>query len=277
MSKHILYSIAVAMSISLVTLLFIQGVWIRNAFKLSEVNFKSDVSEAANEFVLQLEKNEINAQFKAHNRRTSILNMIDSLNRSIEKLQIQNPDVRFEESMQDISGDEVKKEISGIILDYDTPRAYWQTPEPVEGTFPNCYSRDSLVSYEGKPCNSCPFNELGSKTGDTLAKACKEQVAIYLLRPDNIMPIIVRIPATSKFIFQKYMARLISNMIPFYGVVTRITLEKATSKGGQPYAQFSFEAVNLLSKEEADSARNFGQKFAEMVNTAYEMEVKAAV
>jgi two-component system phosphate regulon sensor histidine kinase PhoR len=90
------------MSISLVTLLLIQGVWIRNALILSEANFKSDVSEAANAFVLQLEKNEINAQFQTLNRRAVILEMIDSLNRSLEYLQIQNPDVRFEENMRDI-------------------------------------------------------------------------------------------------------------------------------------------------------------------------------
>jgi two-component system phosphate regulon sensor histidine kinase PhoR len=102
MSKHILYSIAVAMSISLVTLLFIQGVWIRNALKLSEINFKSEVSEAAGAFVVQLEKNEITTQFKAQRRRTNVLNMIDSLNQSIENLRIQNPDVRFEENVRDI-------------------------------------------------------------------------------------------------------------------------------------------------------------------------------
>jgi two-component system phosphate regulon sensor histidine kinase PhoR len=102
MSKHILYSIALAMSISLITLLFIQGVWVRNAFKLSEVNFRSDVSEAADAFILQLEKNEISTQFKTQRRRANVLNMIDSLNQSIENLRIQNPDVRFEENVQDI-------------------------------------------------------------------------------------------------------------------------------------------------------------------------------
>ncbi len=118
MSKHILYSIAVAMSISLVTLLFIQGVWIRNAFRLSEVNFKSDVSDAANAFILQLEKNEINTHFKTLNRRTALLNMIDSLNRSIEKLQTQNPNVHFEENMQDILA--AINDETGLIVQEDT-------------------------------------------------------------------------------------------------------------------------------------------------------------
>ena len=39
MSKQALYSVTVAMSISLVTLLFIQGVWVYNASELSETNF----------------------------------------------------------------------------------------------------------------------------------------------------------------------------------------------------------------------------------------------
>ncbi len=32
-----------------------------------------------------------------------------------------------------LSGDEAAKELTGIILDYSTPRAYWNTPDPVEG------------------------------------------------------------------------------------------------------------------------------------------------
>ncbi len=32
-----------------------------------------------------------------------------------------------------LSGDEAAKELTGIILDYSTPRAYWDSPDPVEG------------------------------------------------------------------------------------------------------------------------------------------------
>ena len=165
-----------------------------------------------------------------------------------------------------LSGDEIQKELSGIILDYTTPRAYWDTPDPIEGTPPVCFSRDSLVSCEGNPCNRCQFNTFGSKDGDSPAKACKESVQIFLLRPDNIMPVIVRVPVTSKLIFQRYMARLIGKMIPISGVITRITLEKATSKAGKPYALYNFEAVSVLSPEETANARAFGQRFMEVLN-----------
>ncbi len=167
-----------------------------------------------------------------------------------------------------LSGETMEKSITGIILDYTTPRAYWDTPDPVEGTPPVCFSSDSLVSHDGKACGTCPFNDFGSKDGETNAKACKESVVLFLLRPDNIMPILVRVPVSSKMIFQRYMTRLIGKMIPVSGVVTKITLEKTTNKTGQPYALYNFEAVETLSTEEAENARAFGKKFMELVNAS---------
>lgn len=170
-----------------------------------------------------------------------------------------------------LAGEELHKELTGIILDYTTPRAYWDTPDPIEGTPPVCYSQDSLVSYEGKPCRHCPMNTFGSKDGESNAKACKEYVSIFLLRPDNIMPMILRVPVSSKLIFQRYLTRLIGKMLPLSGVVTRITLEKTTNKTGQPYSLYKFEAVDTLSPEEAVKAKAFAQEFMEVI-TAAELE-----
>jgi len=171
-------------------------------------------------------------------------------------------------SVPGLSGDETAKELTGIILNYTTPRAYWDTPDPVEGTPPVCFSRDSITSEDEEACVHCPFNTYGSKDGDSNAKAWKESVVIFLLRPDNIMPLLVRVPVTSKLIFLRYMARLIGKMIPLSGVVTRIMLDKATSKAGKPYALFNFEAISILGPEEAAQARTFGQQFMELIDVA---------
>ena len=169
-----------------------------------------------------------------------------------------------------LSGDDIEKELVGIIADYTLPRAYWSTPDPVEGTPPVCYSRNSIASYpDGKPCNRCEFNTHGSKNGgETNAKACKESVMIFLLRPDSILPAIVRVPVSSKTIFLRYMTRLVGRMIPLSGVVTKITLEKATNKTGQAYSLYNFEAVSTLSPEEVATAKAFGQGFMEIMNAA---------
>lgn len=171
-------------------------------------------------------------------------------------------------SVPGLSGEEPQKELSGIILDYTTPRAYWDTPDPAEGTPPACMSNNSILSQDGKACIHCPYNDFGSKDGETNAKACKESVLLFLLRPDNIIPLLVRVPVTSKSRFLKYATRLLSTLTPISSVVTKITLEKATSKSGKPYALFQFEAVNALSEEDAFHARKFSKQFMEIVHAA---------
>ena len=167
-----------------------------------------------------------------------------------------------------LAGAEAEKELVGIILDYTTPRAYWDTPDPVEGTPPICASRDSLISQDGKICAQCPYNTFGSKDGESSAKACKESVLLFLLRPNSIMPLLIRVPVTSKPRFLRYMARLVGTLTPLNGVVTKITLEKATSKAGKPYALFNFEAVSVLGPEESAHARAFAEQFMEIVDAA---------
>lgn len=171
-------------------------------------------------------------------------------------------------SVPGLSGDEAEKELYGIILDYTTPRAYWDSPDPVEGTPPACLSKNSIISEDGKACAHCPFNDYGSKDGESNAKACKESALLFLLRPNNILPLLVRVPVTSKGRFLKYATRLLSTLTPLSSVVTKISLEKATSKGGKPFALFNFEAVSILSPEEAAQAKAFGQQFMDIVNTA---------
>lgn len=171
-------------------------------------------------------------------------------------------------SVPGLSGEEAEKELTGIVLDYTTPRAYWDTPDPVEGMPPVCLSQNSIVSHDGKACAHCPFNTFGSKDGESNAKACKESVLIFLLRPNSIMPLLVRVPVTSKARFLKYTARLVGTLRPINGVVTKITLEKATSKAGKPYALYNFEVADILDREEAALAKGYAKQFMEIVNAA---------
>lgn len=165
-----------------------------------------------------------------------------------------------------LSGEEAEKELTGIILDYTMPRAYWDTPDPVEGTPPACMSRDSIISDAGKACAHCHYNDFGSKDGDSNAKACKESVLLFLLRPNNILPLLVRVPVTSKIRFLRYVTRLVGTMTPISSVVTKISLEKTTNKTGQPYVLYNFEVVDTLETEEAVQARAYTKQFMEIIN-----------
>ena len=171
-------------------------------------------------------------------------------------------------SVPGLSGEEAEKELTGIILDYMTPRAYWATSDPVEGMPPTCLSKDSLISADGKVCAHCPCNDFGSKDGESNAKACKESVLLFLLRPGSVFPLLVRVPVTSKKLFLKYTTRLVSRLTPLSSVVTKITLEKATSREGKPYALFHFDAVEVLGSEEAEKVREFGRQFMDIVHAS---------
>ena len=171
-------------------------------------------------------------------------------------------------SVPGLTGEEAEKELTGIVLDFTTPRAYWNTPTPIEGSLPSCYSPNSIVSADGKACAHCPYNDFGSKDGETSAKACRESALLFLLRPNSIIPLLVRVPVTSKGRFLKYSTRLLSSLTPISSVVTKITLERATSKGGKPYALFKFEAVSSLSSEEAAHTREYARQFMDIVNAA---------
>lgn len=171
-------------------------------------------------------------------------------------------------SVPGLTGDEAERELTGIVLDYSTPRAYWDSPDPVEGTPPTCMSTDSIISNDGKACLRCPFNDFGSKDGESSAKACKESVLLILLRPNSILPLLVRVPVTSKMRFLRYTTRLAGAMTPVNSVVTRITLERATSKGGKPYALFKFEAFRKLDPDETARARAYARQLSELMNAA---------
>ena len=171
-------------------------------------------------------------------------------------------------SVPGLNGDEPETELTGIILDYTTPRAYWHTPEPVEGTPPDCMSVNSIISADGKSCAHCPYNDFGSKDGESNAKSCKESVLLFLLRPNTILPLLVRVPVTSKNRFLKYTTRLAGALTPINGVVTRITLERATSKGGKPFALFKFEVSSTLDMDTTMQAKAYAQQFMEIVSAA---------
>ena len=171
-------------------------------------------------------------------------------------------------SVPGISGDEAEKELTGIILDYTTPRAYWDSTDPVEGMPPACLSHNSITSQDGKVCAYCPYNDFGSKDGESNAKACKESVLLFLLRPNSALPLLVRVPVSSKNRFLKYATRLLSTLTPINGVVTKITLDKTTNKSGKPYAVYNFEAISTLSQEDAAQARAFAQQFMQIMNAA---------
>lgn len=157
------------------------------------------------------------------------------------------------------------KELEGVVLDHYPVNAFWAKKFSGENNPPDCASLDGKIGQapEGSPvpwagglqnCATCPFNQWGSAKDDagnaTNGKACKNMHRLYLLRENEIFPVLVTLPPTSVPHWTAYTARLSGKLRRFYGVVTKIKLKKAKNKGGIEYSEAVFGTTKELSAEE---------------------------
>lgn len=126
---------------------------------------------------------------------------------------------------------------------------------------PNCYSTDNRIGIgtPGGECAKCPYNKFGSGE-DGQSKACKNAHRLYILRSGELYPVVVTIPPTSLKSLSDYLAkRIVTKGLRSYGVVTKLTLKKATNNTGIAYSQVQFAVVEKLSSENAEILKKFGE------------------
>ncbi len=102
------------MTFALVGLVFLQIYWINNAVNVEKANFRRSVNEAISVVVTRLEKMEIAEQFRKHKEKTSLINTIDSLNRSLYHEQQKYPGI--EEESENENTEELSKNKIDISL-----------------------------------------------------------------------------------------------------------------------------------------------------------------
>jgi len=145
---------------------------------------------------------------------------------------------------------EAIKEFFGVILYHHPLYAYYRD-KYVGGTNPpDCGSYDGITGQgePGGPCATCPNNQFGS--GENGGKACKNRRRIYILREGEILPLLLSLPTGSLKEFSRYVKRLLARGKKTNSVVTRFSLNKATSVGGIAYSQAQFAVERNLSPEE---------------------------
>lgn len=152
-----------------------------------------------------------------------------------------------------LDGEDSLKSLDGIIVHWTMPRAYWkQNLEDVGGQAPpDCSSTngDFGVGNPGGDCFTCPLNQWESAERGK-GKACKEKRLLFLLRADDLLPIVVQAPATSISGIRKYLLRLASNSLPYWAVITRLSLEKAQNGGGISYSRIVASSGGPIPQEQ---------------------------
>ena len=90
-------------------------------------------------------------------------------------------------------GVESAREINGIILFWHDTRTYWQEAYTGEMRQPDCSSPDGVTGYgdPGGSCDMCPLSQWGSDPHGGRGQACKAQRIIYILRPNELMPMAI--------------------------------------------------------------------------------------
>jgi len=150
-------------------------------------------------------------------------------------------------NLPSIDGDESMKEFNAIIIHSQLQRTYWEDSFTGKGTPPDCFSNDAVIGI-GKPggeCASCQWNEFGtSKSGR--GKACATKRVMFLIRPQSMLPIMLRVPVGSLKNSRKYLAALASGNQKVYSVITRFSLEKTSNKDGIEFSRVLFSRVSAV-------------------------------
>lgn len=166
----------------------------------------------------------------------------------------------------------VATEIAGVIVGHFRVNAYWAKKLGQGGggnNPPDCASVDGetgICANEslslGGSCARCPMNQWGSARDNegkpTRGKACKNIHRVYIVRPGDYYPVVVALPPTSLKNFDMFMQRLTSKGRPFFSVLSKVRLNKVTSKSaGTDYSEALFSKVGDLTPEEAMAVKAY--------------------
>lgn len=153
------------------------------------------------------------------------------------------------------------KDVTGVIIDHYPLNSYWPEKYNGQNVAPACFSTDSHTGTgtPGGECAKCPYNKFGSGE-DGQSKACKNAHRLYILRSGELYPIVITIPPTSLKPLSDYLAkRIVTKGLRSYGVVTRLTLKKATNSTGIAYSQVQFSLVEKLTPEQTELMKAYGE------------------
>ncbi len=172
-----------------------------------------------------------------------------------------------------LTGEDSVADVTGIITHWQNCRAYW--PGAFAGdTPPICASEDGVIGVgtPGGRCAECPFAQFGSDPDESGGQACKQMRRLYIARPDHMLPLVLTLPPTSIGPCRKYMMLLTSAKVPYWGVVTKITLTQAKNKGGISYAKTVFAAAAELPAAVAEQSRAYGDEVRAMLKARKDLQ-----
>lgn len=152
------------------------------------------------------------------------------------------------------------KDFSAVILYHHPMYVFYSSKFNGSNNPPDCLSIDGItgVGIPGGKCVNCPKNKFGS--GENGSKACKNKHQMYLLKENEIFPMILSLPTSSNKEFSRYIKRLLSRGKKSDSVVTKFSLKKAVNKTGISYSQVQFSVARELDIKEIELIKNYSEQ-----------------
>lgn len=183
--------------------------------------------------------------------------------------------------------EDTTKELVGVIIGWADKKSWWQKSYGESGgkEQPDCKSNDMVhgigdptafinpkeqalmdAGKAGMPvrgsggwlCSTCPHNLFGSAPQGG-GKACQDKRFMVVLLKDSVIPILLRVPATSIAPAKVYFKRLAGGRKSCLSVLTSMSL--ITIKGTQEYSQIVFKAARYLTDDETAAVRKLRAPF----------------
>lgn len=170
---------------------------------------------------------------------------------------------------------ESEKIIEGVIVAWSDQRAYWKQEFSGAGTPPDCASRDNItgVGEPGGRCRTCALAQFGSAPkkanakSDPRGQACKQMRLLFIIRPGDLLPIIVAVPPTSLKNVRDYFLNLAREGVPYYQCTTRLGLASDKNADGIAYSLVEPRLGQQLSDEEAARIKLFSDSLQSVFAT----------
>lgn len=158
-----------------------------------------------------------------------------------------------------VTGDQLEKNITGVVIHHQPSRSWWDNSyEDDPGQPPDCRSDDSVHgigeqanSVEGRLCSNCPLSLFGSDPKGSGGQACKQFRSLYVMRQDDFLPIVVRVPPSSLKSWKQHVSKLLSSRLSVTRVITELSLVVDKNKKGVEFSRIEFELAGVLDSQKS--------------------------
>lgn len=161
-----------------------------------------------------------------------------------------------------VGGTELTGEVEGILVFHKLSRARWDGPFKGGGEAPLCSARNGFdgTGDPGGKCKECPYSKFTEdKKGESVKPECRLVKQLFIRLPGALLPTMMSVSATNIPNIERYLFKLTNKLVKFYHVVTKVTCETDTSKGGFKYPKFHFEATAFLPEEQKKDMSDYNE------------------